>query len=83
MPGFDDYHDTKGVQCLLDALLDLQCHALLNLQPVAIDVDDTGYLREPRDVSVGNIGHMNLSIERQHVMFAKREKVDVLDNDHL
>ena len=71
------------MQCLLDALLDLQRHTFLNLQAMGKDVHHTGNLRESRDVAVGNVCHMSLSVERQHVVFAEREKVDVLDNDHL
>jgi len=68
---------------LLDALLNLECHALLHLQTVGIDVDYAGYLGKPCNVSVGDVGHMGLAIEGQHMVFAEGEEVDILDNDHL
>ena len=80
---FDHNHHSEGVEGLLDALLDLERHALLDLQAVGIYVDNAGYLAEPGDVSVGNVGHMSLAVEGQHVVFAEGEEVDVLDDDHL
>ena len=32
--GFNDNHDSKGVQCLFNTLSDLQCHAFLYLETV-------------------------------------------------
>ena len=81
--GFDNNHDTQGFQGLLDGFLDLKGHALLHLQAMTVDVDYTGYLGESGDVAVGDVGHVYLTIEGQHVVFAEREEVDVLNDDHL
>ena len=71
MAGLNDYHDTQWVQRLLDALLDLQRHSFLDLQPVGLDVHYTGNLRQSRDVAVRNIGNVCLAVERQHMVFAE------------
>ena len=81
--GFDDDHDSEGMQRLLDTLLDLKRHALLHLQTVGKDVHHAGYLRESGDIAVRDVGYVGLAIERQHVVFAEGEEVDVLDDDHL
>lgn len=33
-------HHAKGMECAVDAVFDLLCHALLHLQPMTEDVDD-------------------------------------------
>ena len=71
------------MECLLDALANLLRKALLHLQTVRENVNNTGYLAESGDVSVGDVSHVCLAIERQHVMLAKREEVDVLHHHHL
>ena len=67
------YHDhhTKRLQGVLDTVLDLLCHALLHLQTVGIDIHHACYLRKTGDVAVGDICHMCLAIEGQHVMLAE------------
>jgi len=40
-------------------------------------------LLSPITFPFGDIGHMHLAKERQHVMLAEREYLDVLDDDHL
>ena len=77
------HHDPHGVESLLDAVLDLLGHALLHLETVAVDVHHAGNLTQAGDASRGDIGHMSLAVERQHVVLAHREEVDVLDDDHL
>ena len=79
----NDDHNTEWMKGLLDAFLDLQCHALLHLQAVAIDIDDTGNLGKPRDIAIWDISHMDFAIERQHVVLAKRKEVYILNDDHL
>ena len=44
MLGFDHDHHAKGFQGVLDAVLDLLCHAFLHLQAVGIYIDYTGNL---------------------------------------
>ena len=79
----DDDDDTEGIECLLDAVLDLRRQALLYLQATSEDVDDAGELREPRDVAIGDIPDVNLAEEGQHVVLTERVEVDILDDNHL
>ena len=50
---------------------------------MAEDVDHAGNLAQTRDITVGNVGHMHLAVEGQHVVLAHREEVNVLHDDHL
>ena len=40
----DDDDDAEGIECLLDAVLDLRRQTLLYLQATSEDVDDAGEL---------------------------------------
>ena len=79
----NNYHHTQRFECLLDTFFDLECHTLLYLESVAVNIHHTGYLGESCDVAVGDIGHVYLAVEGNHVVFAEREEVDVLNDDHL
>ena len=46
-------------------------------------IDYTGNLTQPCDIAIRNISHVRLSVERQHVMFTKREEIDIFHNHHL
>ena len=83
MLGFYDYHHALRFEGFLYAVLDLLCEALLHLKTMAVDVHHAGYLAQSCDVSVGDVCHVSLAIEWQHMVFAHREEVDVLDDDHL
>ena len=61
----------------------MQCHAFLHLQAMREYIDYTGYLAQPGDIAVRNISHVCLPVERQHVMFAKGEEIDIFHNHHL
>ena len=81
--GFDDNHDAQGMKGLLNALLDLERHAFLNLKAVAVDVDNASYLGKTSDVAVRDIGNVTLAVEWQHVMLAEREEIYILNDNHL
>ena len=81
--GLHNHHHPQRAEGVLDTLLDLQRHALLHLQAVAEDVHHTGNLAESGDVAVGDIGHVHLAEEGQHVVLAEAVEVDVAYNDHL
>ena len=76
-------HHAQGLQGFLDGLANLQCHAFLHLKAVRETVDHTGNLAQAGNVSVGDVGHMHTSVERQHVVLAQGIEVDVLHNNHL
>ena len=81
--GLDHHHYTQRIERLLNAFLNLQRHALLHLKPVREDVYHTGNLAQPRDVAVRNISHVRFAIERQHVVLAQGEEINILHNHHL
>ena len=83
MLGLYDHHHPLRLQRVVDALHDLFRQAFLYLQPMGVDVHDTGDFAQSRDVSVRDVRHVRLAIEWQHVMLAHGEEVNVLDNDHL
>lgn len=76
-------HNTLGMQCLLNCLTHLFCKALLQLKAVTEDIHHTGNLAQARHHTVGDVCHMHTSVEREHVMLAKRIEIDVLHYDHL
>ena len=69
--GLDNHHHPQGLECLLDAVLDLLGHTLLNLQTVGIDINYTCDLRQAGNVTVGDIGYVSLAVEGQHVVFTE------------
>ena len=68
---------------MLYAIFYLTCHAFLYLQAMGKDVYDPRYLAQTGNITIGDVGHVGLAIERQDMMLAKREEIDVLYNDHL
>ena len=61
-----NHHDyALWMQSLVDAVFYLLRHSLLHLQTMAEDVYHARYLAQSGDVSVGDIRHVHLSIERQ------------------
>ena len=68
---------------LLDAVADLLRQALLDLQAAGVGLHHAGDLGEPGDAAVRDVGDMGLADEREHVVLAQREQLDVLDQDHL
>ena len=73
----------RGLDHLLDRLGDLDGEPLLHLQPAREHVHEARDLREADDLAVGEVGHVGLAEERQQVVLAHREDVDVLDDHHL
>src|SRR5581483_1774017 len=80
---FADDADADRVDNLLDGLRYLLRQPLLNLQPPREDIHDPGNLAEPHHLILGQVGHVHLPVERQQVVFAKTEELDVLDHYHL
>ncbi len=75
----------RGSRTSLDGVGDLGGHALLHLQPVGEGVDQAGQLRQTRDPAVvtGNVAHVGLAHERDHVVLAQRGEGDVPHHHHL
>ena len=81
--GFNDHHDTLWIECFLDAVLDLLGKSLLYLKSVAIDIHYTCNLAQSGNFAIWDISHMYFSIEWKNMMFAHREEINVLNDDHL
>jgi hypothetical protein len=81
--GFDDHSYPKRAQCFLKSIANLCGEPLLHLQSTCADVNDARNLRQPRDIAVGNIGHVCLAIERDHVVLTQAVHLDVFDDHHL
>ena len=76
-------HNPQRIQRLLNTLFYLESHTFLHLQAVRENIHYAGYLAQSGNVAVRNICHMCLSVEGKHVMFAKREEINVFHNHHL
>ena len=78
-------HDSypERFQRLLDGIPDLDSQPLLHLQPSGVILDHTGNLAQSCNRSVGDISHMGLSYEGQHVVLAHGVQFDIPHKDHL
>ena len=65
------------------ALGNLLRQPLLNLQPPREDIDDSRHLAQPDYLVPRQIGHVHFAVERQHVVLAEAEELDILDDHHL
>ena len=71
----------RGLSKILHGFGDLLRQPLLNLQAAREHVHDARNFAEADHLLVRQIGHVNLAEERQHVMLAHAEELDVL-HDH-
>src|SRR5438445_5407241 len=78
----NDHADTLGLDDFLDSLCDLGGEALLDLQAAREEFDQPWNFAEADDFAVRNVGHVHLSEERQHVVLAEAEHLDVFDDHH-
>ena len=81
--GFNDNGNAQWMEGVLDAVADLLGEAFLHLQTAGIRFHHAGNLAQAGDFPFGNIRHMGLADERQHVVLAQGEQLDVLHNDHV
>ncbi len=83
MLGFDHHRNTSGAGDFLNGFGDLAGQVFLDLQPAGEHVDDPRDLRQAQYAPGGDVCHMGLADEGQHVVLAQRVQLDVLDDDHL
>src|SRR5207249_10088803 len=83
MAVLEKHADTFGSDLFLDVQCDLACHALLNLQAAGKHIDHARNFAETQNTFVRQISNMGLAEERQQVVFAEAEKLDILYDDHL
>src|ERR1035437_2067405 len=83
MTGFADYAHAHRVDNLLDGLCYLLRQTLLNLQAPRKDVDDARNLAKADHLGFGKVGDVHFAEERQHMVLAHAEELDVAHNHHL
>src|ERR1700733_5159654 len=83
MPGFDHDAHALGLNRILDGIYNLARETLLHLQAPRENFDEPWNLAQPDHLAVGDIRHVNLAEEWQHVVLAQREHFYVLHDHHL
>src|ERR1039457_3315087 len=68
---------------ILDSVGQLSRQSFLHLQAPRKHLNKTGNLAQPDHLALWYVGHMHFAEERQHVVFAEREHLNVLDDHHL
>ena len=76
-------HHSQRVQRALDTILDLGSQSLLYLQSAGKNVHHACNLAQSCYASVGDVRHVCLAEERQHVVFAQRVELDIFYHHHL
>ena len=75
--------DAERVELLLHGGRDLGGHALLHLEPAREDLDQARDLADADDPLARDVRDVRLAEERQDVVLAEREEIDVAHDDHL
>ena len=81
--GFNDNAHSLRFDGFLNRLGNLGSQPFLDLQAPGKDFDEPRNLAQANDFAFGNIGDVNLAKERQHVVLAEAEHLDVFDDHHL
>jgi len=79
---FDDNSDALGADLVVDGVGDLHGETFLHLEPPCKHVHEPWNLAQANDFPIGNVCHMTLAEEREHVVFAKAENLDILHDHH-
>ncbi len=82
MAGFDDYAYALRLDYFLDGLGDLGGETLLNLEAAGEYFDQARDFAEADDFAVGDVGYVDFAEEREQVVFAEAEHLDVFDDYH-
>src|SRR5215204_3318827 len=83
MSGLDHDTDAGRVELRLERFRDLYGEPLLHLQSSCKCIDDSWNLAEADHFLVRQIPHVHLAEERQQMMLAHAEEIDILDDHHL
>ncbi|MNG12131.1 hypothetical protein D3C84_957240 [compost metagenome] len=78
----DDHRDACRAGHCLHRVGDLPGEVFLDLQATGEHVHQPCNLRQAQHLARWNISHMRLADEGQHVMFAQRIQLDVVDDHH-
>src|ERR1019366_2807920 len=83
MADLDDHADAQRLNRLLNRLGNLHGQTLLHLQTTGKYFHQSRDLAQTDHFALGNIGHMDLAEEWQHVVLTQAEHFDVLHDHHL
>ena len=81
--GLADHPDAGWLDGALDCFRHLLRETFLDLQAAGENVDDPRRLAQADDLFLGDVGDVHAAEERQHVVLAQREDLDILDDHHL
>jgi len=81
--GFNDHRHSGRLQNPDQFFRDLIREPFLNLESPGVNVDNTWNFRKADNLAVRNVGDVRFTIEWQKVVFAKREKLDITDDDEV
>src|SRR5258705_4628717 len=82
MARFNDYAYAFGTDLLRDRFGNLAGHALLNLQPPRVHIDEAGDLAEPEHALAWQIGDVGFPVKWQQVVVPPADGFDVLHHQH-
>src|SRR5690606_13669433 len=71
MRSFNNYGHSLWFQCIVYTFQNIVCQPFLHLQSSRKNINNTGNFAKPYNISIGNVGNMRLSEERQNMVFAK------------
>src|SRR6516165_6080641 len=83
MSRFDHNAHALGSDCTVNRISDLRCESLLYLQSTSKDVHQARNFAESNYFSIRDIRDVDLAEERQKVVFAQTEHLNILDDHHL
>src|ERR1019366_7603989 len=83
VPRFADHSHSHRIDDLLDGLRHFLRQPLLYLQPPRKGVHNPRNLAQPDHFRLGQVRYVHLAEERQHVVLAHAEELDVPHNHHL
>lgn len=75
--------NTSWLNCLCDSHSNLLRQPFLDLKPPRIDLHDPGQLTQTQNLPTGQISDGHFAVERDQVVLAHREHLDVLHHHHL
>src|SRR5262245_29322963 len=83
MSRFDDHAHPMRIELRLQGFGDLYSQSFLDLKSAREDIHDARNFAQSHHFLVGQIADVNFSVERQQMMLAHAEEIDVLYDNHL
>src|SRR5215471_3326876 len=80
---FNHHAHAQGLDGALYGLGNLDSEPLLHLQAARKSIHQPGNFAQTDDLAAGNVGYVNLTEKREHVVLAQAEHLDILDDYHL